>query len=391
MIERLLALAIGAVLGAVLLLPLGAYAVLSGNASRECTPVPDTLFAADSATQKSAGLDREQYTNATAIVRTGAELGVPVRGWIIAVAVALQESSLRVVDHGDSAGPDSRGLFQQRAPWGPEPERMDPMASARLFYTGGHGGQAGLLDIPGWPELPLTEAAHAVQRNADPDAYADREQHATAVVTALITGPSSTGVPGPPDTPTAVPIESSAPQKDSTPATVSTGASPASLGCPATGSGLPAANGAWIAPVDAPISSRFRTSERPDHDGLDLAAARGTPVRAAAAGTVTRIHCSVTPATHGCDRDGSLAVGGCGWFIELRHSGGITTRYCHLQTRPDLPIGAAVSGGQAIAHVGASGHVTGPHLHLEIRETIGGKTALVDPERFLLGQGVRLP
>ena len=62
---------------------------------------------------------------------------------------------------------------------------MDPAAAARLFYTGGHQGQPGLLDIPGWQTMPLTVAAQAVQHSAYPTAYAAREDDATALVSAI--------------------------------------------------------------------------------------------------------------------------------------------------------------------------------------------------------------
>jgi cell wall-associated NlpC family hydrolase len=130
--------------------------------------------------------DADQVANATVIVRVGAQLGVPVRGWIVAVAVAIRESSLRNVDHGDAAGPDSRGLFQQRAAWGSLAERMDPAGAARLFYTGGHHGQPGLLDIAGWQTMPVTVAAQAVQNSAFPTAYAAHEDDATSLVSAIV-------------------------------------------------------------------------------------------------------------------------------------------------------------------------------------------------------------
>lgn len=133
------------------------------------------------------GLDSEQVGNAARIVATGTELGVPVRGQVIAVATALQESSLRVLLHGDSAGPDSRGLFQQRDPWGPLEVRLDPEGSARLFYEQ-------LVQVPDWWTLPLTQAAQAVQNSAHPDHYAKWESTAKAVVSAV------TGVVCAPDT-----------------------------------------------------------------------------------------------------------------------------------------------------------------------------------------------
>ncbi|MBT0772969.1 C40 family peptidase [Kineosporia sp. J2-2] len=138
--------------------------------------------------------DVEQRANAATIVRIGRRLAVPMRGWLVAVATAIQESSLRNVDHGDAVGPDSRGLFQQRAAWGPEEDRTAPAAAARMFYTGGQAGQPGLLDVKGWQRMPLTEAAQAVQRSSKATAYAEHEDEAAALVllTVLGTRPSGT-------------------------------------------------------------------------------------------------------------------------------------------------------------------------------------------------------
>jgi cell wall-associated NlpC family hydrolase len=133
------------------------------------------------------GFDQEQVANAAVVVTTGAQLGVPVRGWIIAVATAIQESGLRNLRHGDTTGPDSLGLFQQRDGWGSSATRLDPVKSSRMFYLGGTAGQDGLLDIPGWQTLPLTQAAQAVQHSAHPDAYAAHEVEATTLVAATLT------------------------------------------------------------------------------------------------------------------------------------------------------------------------------------------------------------
>ncbi len=98
-----------------------------------------------------ATLDADQTRNARAIVQVATRLAA-AHGMdadharlaaVIGLMTALQESSLHVIAYGDAAGPDSRGLFQQRDPWGPLSERMDAQGSARLFYDGGHGGQSG--------------------------------------------------------------------------------------------------------------------------------------------------------------------------------------------------------------------------------------------------------
>lgn len=133
------------------------------------------------------GLDVDQLRNAGTISAVGRELGVPARGLVVALATALQESTLRNLPYGDR---DSLGLFQQRAAWGTVAERTDPATSARLFFSGGRAGQPGLLDIAGWEAMTVTRAAQAVQRSAFPDAYAKWELTATrllgaAVVTAV--------------------------------------------------------------------------------------------------------------------------------------------------------------------------------------------------------------
>ncbi|WP_170918206.1 C40 family peptidase [Pseudonocardia sp. Ae150A_Ps1] len=150
------------------------------------------------------GFGTAQVSNAVHIVATGAELGVPVRGQVIAVATAMQESTLlNYANHtvneslthpheavGDDH--DSVGLFQQRAAgWGSVATRMDPRGSARLFYER-------LLQIPGWETMPLTRAAQAVQISAFPDAYAKWEQPAALLVGALdnITCTRPDGPPG---------------------------------------------------------------------------------------------------------------------------------------------------------------------------------------------------
>ncbi len=98
----------------------------------------------------------------------------------------------------------------------------------------------------------------------------------------------------------------------------------------------------------------------------------GTPVYAAAAGTVIR---SVT----GCANDGSLSNhcgGGFGNHVILLHGGGRATLYAHLS--PDgtqVAGGAHVDCGQLIGHSGHSGHSTGPHLHFEVRSGVSDVTS----------------
>ncbi len=146
----------------------------------------------------------------------------------------------------------------------------------------------------------------------------------------------------------------------------------------------------WVRPVDAPIWSAFRTVSRPDHDGVDLGADRGTPIRAASAGTVVRVRCDVSPEPHGCDQDGGTEYGGCGWYVDIRHALDIYTRYCHMGSSPLVSVGQFVAAGQFLGLVGSSGHSSGPHLHFEVH--LGDETAATatDPVPFMVQQGAPL-
>ena len=135
-----------------------------------------------------AGYRGEQLANAAAIVNAGEALGLDTCAQTIGVMTAMGESSLRVLDRGDAVGPDSRGLFQQRAngAWGSYADRMDPTTSAVNFFRA-------LQEVPDWHALPPTLAAHRTQRNADPQHYARYWDAAVEVVTALA-GRPVTGV-----------------------------------------------------------------------------------------------------------------------------------------------------------------------------------------------------
>jgi LysM repeat protein len=129
-------------------------------------------------------LTAEQEANARIIIQVGREQGVPDYGIIIALATAMQESSLRNINYGDR---DSVGLFQQRTStgWGSVDDIMNPHHSAFLFYQGRSGYTRGLLDISGWQSMPLTVAAQKVQVSAYPDYYAKWETSARAWFAAL--------------------------------------------------------------------------------------------------------------------------------------------------------------------------------------------------------------
>ncbi|HET7475207.1 MAG TPA: NlpC/P60 family protein [Dermatophilaceae bacterium] len=142
-------------------------------------------------------LDAEQLANARTITTTTAQAGMPRRAALVAVATAVQESSLRNLGYGDR---DSLGLFQQRGGWGPAAVRLNPVSATWLFLRA-------LAGVPGWQLLPVTVASDRVQHSAHPDAVARWEALAGTLVAAYwppTVPPDGTGPAGtaPTDSPT---------------------------------------------------------------------------------------------------------------------------------------------------------------------------------------------
>ena len=116
----------------------------------------------------------------------------------------------------------------------------------------------------------------------------------------------------------------------------------------------------WPLPVAGTITSQFGhrvdpiTGEVSSHTGTDIACADGTPILAAADGTVT--------VANGLDSWG----GSYGYYIQIDHGGGLETLYAHCSSIC-VATGQQVQAGQVIGYVGHTGRVTGNHLHLEVR------------------------
>ena len=140
----------------------------------ECTVPGDPAAAA---TAPTVELTAVQLQHASTINAVGLSRGIPERGRIIAIATAYQESTLRNLPNGDR---DSVGLFQQRPSqgWGTAQQIGDPVYASNKFYDA-------LVQVARWQDLPLTEAAQAVQYSAFPNAYAQWESRATTLVRAL--------------------------------------------------------------------------------------------------------------------------------------------------------------------------------------------------------------
>lgn len=130
----------------------------------------------------------------------------------------------------------------------------------------------------------------------------------------------------------------------------------------------------WVAPLTTyDITATFGESSSlwsSVHTGLDLAAAEGNPISAVARGTVTF-----------AGYDGSY-----GYRVAVSHPDGMVTWYAHMSSIT-IGVGDQVAAGSTVGAVGASGNVTGPHLHLEARPGGGGP---VDPYAVLQQHGVYL-
>ena len=125
-----------------------------------------------------------------------------------------------------------------------------------------------------------------------------------------------------------------------------------------------AGDGSLAWPVAGPVVSGFGPRIDPIlgverfHAGIDISASEGTPIHAAAAGTVTR----------------AGGEGDCGYAVTLEHASGLRTHYCHM-SQVLVEVGQLVAGGEVVGLVGSTGRSTGPHLHFEVY--VNG--TLVDP------------
>ncbi|HEX3491418.1 MAG TPA: hypothetical protein VHU92_18865 [Streptosporangiaceae bacterium] len=122
-----------------------------------------------------------RMANAATIVRQDLARHMGLRSAVIAVATAMQESTLENISYGDR---DSEGLFQQRpsAGWGSPAQITNPAYAANAFLNALHGHQQA---DPRWASQPLWENAQAVQNSGFPYAYAKWESQAAQVVSSI--------------------------------------------------------------------------------------------------------------------------------------------------------------------------------------------------------------
>ncbi len=125
----------------------------------------------------TAELDVDQSYYAAIIAGVAVQRGLPPRAASIALATALQESSLRNLDYGDR---DSVGLFQQRPSqgWGTVEQIMNPQYATGKFYDA-------LVKVASWQTGDINDVAQAVQRSGVPDGYRKHVERAKVLASAL--------------------------------------------------------------------------------------------------------------------------------------------------------------------------------------------------------------
>jgi hypothetical protein len=341
-------LIIGAPVG-ILALLFTAVLLFAPAAAASCTPArAGTADPANVPADAVAGYSGVQLVNAALIMNTATTLGFDRAGQVIGVMTAMGESSLTVIDSGDTAGPDSRGLFQQRdnGVWGTYADRMDPTISATNFYTA-------LQQVDGWQDLELTLAANRVQGNADPFHYEQYAAPADAVVTAL-SGGTPEGGPG----------------------------------CASGDVVLPLSDGFNITSVFGPraVPTAGASSWHPAVDLQHWPNNCDDPIYAITGGTVTLVQ---------------------GYQVSVKAPAGHTVSYLHMRLADvTVAAGDTVTAGQQIAVTGNEGPSTGCHLDLRINAAGTTDTAVsglaqsqdlgsaesgwVDPEAFFALFGVEL-
>ena len=135
----------------------------------------------------------------------------------------------------------------------------------------------------------------------------------------------------------------------------------AQAGAGSTGTGTPSASG-FIWPVNGAVVSGYGMRWGRLHEGIDISAPSGTPIWAAAAGTVIY----------------AGWLGGYGNLVVVDHGNGLATAYAHASTIL-VGVGQQVSQGETLSLVGSTGNSSGPHLHFEVR--VNG--VAVDPLLYL--------
>lgn len=317
-----------------------------------------------------AGFSGEQLKNAGQIMSAAADLGLPVSAQILGVQAAIGESTLRVIDFGDGAGPDSRGLFQQRdnGAWGSYADRMNPRISATNFFKA-------LQKVEGWEDLEPSQAIHRVQRNADPHHYKPFRSPAASIVKAL-----SVENPGDDLGSEFDDIDPNGECKETSPDAVTIG----DLG-----------SGKWVHPLPgSTTTSRFGPRNCPagavcnsstlDHKGVDFAKGGGASILAPT-------DMKITVAEQG---QGWKSAYGTYVIAKQIEKPGLVLEFHHLvHGSLKVKAGDTVAAGTPLGTEGTTGNSTGVHLHFQIATPDAPADAptlkyVIDPVPILKSKGV---
>ncbi|MGW6202182.1 M23 family metallopeptidase [Streptomyces sp. NPDC055089] len=287
--------------------------------------------------QASVNWSQEQQRNASVITNVARSRGLPPRAAVIGVATAIQESMLHNIRHGDR---DSQGLFQQRPSqgWGTVAQVIDPIHASNSFFE--HLGK-----VDKWQVKPLTQAAQNVQRSGFPDAYAKWEKTAGDLVVKSWGKKAVLSI---------------------------------TSGCDAVENAANAqGRGRWALPVEnsrvtTPYNAGGGMWSSGSHTGIDFPVATGTRVQAVGTGAVVEAGWG----------------GAYGSNVVIKMSDGKYTQYGHL-SKITVSKGQTVKARQQIGISGATGNVSGPHLHFEARTgPVYGSD--IDPSAYLRSHGLSL-
>jgi peptidoglycan hydrolase-like protein with peptidoglycan-binding domain len=293
----------------------------------------------------SAAVAAESPANRAIEIREG---GLPLRAGSQGDLVVQVQRALHVDDDGIFGVQTDAAVRSYQQARGLDVDGIVGLATWGALFPGQtHGASAGAAI--GGSNIPA-----AAQGKVEQTLQVAGNQLATQVDTGY-SGTTSVGTTGTGTTGTG------------TPATTPGGTTPVANPAPGTTTVSGCGSSTIVRPVSGPVTSPYGPRGGRNHDGMDIGAPTGTPVRAAACGTV------------------SLAgqQSGYGNIVCITHTSQFSTCYAHL-SRFGTSAGARVQQGQVIGYVGCTGNCTGPHLHFETR--VGGVAR--DPSQYLRGASV---
>lgn len=369
LVATVLALFMVPVVVVMLLLMGGNTAASADNGS--CAEEADPPAAEQAGSTSVAGFSGVQLKNAAQIMTAASDLKLPLAAQILGVQTAIGESTLKVIDFGDGAGPDSRGLFQQRdnGAWGSYEDRMNPHASATNFFKA-------LQKVEGWQDLEPSQAIHRVQRNADPNHYTPFRSPAVQIVKAL-----SISTPGEDPDEKFEDISPNGDCPDTSPDAEQIG----DLGSGQWSSPLPGftAMTSPFGPRKCPAGASCNSNVL-DHKGIDLSKKGGASVLAPT-------DMNITVAEQG---QGWKSAYGTYIIAKQIEKPGLVFEFHHMvHGSLKVKAGDTVAAGTPLGIEGTTGNSTGIHLHFQVAPPGTPSNAptyrtVIDPVPILKSKGV---